>query len=250
MEIINYSPTFGYRKHRAYYILEDYCNKYYNERFYLKLTDIIDKLTENTQHSIDKKTECHDDIEEVRLDTCFENSVNEILDCIKYPNKKFNFPDHMIKDDEFGDVWIDTKSVLCTKNNNGTYETKYNNSGGQINSVTEHILNHWSEKNDLYYKSFIIFIYYAIEDNKVIVLDVMIAPTIYTLYLRKYDWNDLSTIKFATKSKTNLQIPIGLPSFTSKTGMKSLEEQELALATATYNYIEKHPTEFKNDRFN
>jgi len=237
MKTIKYSEIFGFRKHRAYYILEDFCNKYYDEDFYLKLTNIIEQLNENIQYNINKKTECHTDIEEVRLETCFENSVNEILNCIKYPNGKYNFPDHSILDDKFGKIWLDSKTVLCTKNDNDIYEVSYNNTGGQINSVTEHILNHWAEKNDLYYKSFIIFIYYVIEDNHVKVLDVMITPTIYALSLRKYDWNDLSTVKFSSKSNTNLQIPIGLPSFTKKTGMETLEEKECLLATATYNYL-------------
>ena len=64
-------------------------------------------------------------------------------------------------------------------------------------------------------------------------------PMIYCIRLRKIDWDDLNSFQFLCKSKGNFNICIGLPSFMQKTGMLTLEEQELAIATATYNYINK-----------
>jgi hypothetical protein len=42
---------------------------------------------------------------------------------------------------------------------------------------------------------------------------------------------------FGTKGATNSNITLSLPSFLKKMGMMDLDEKELALATATYNYL-------------
>ena len=62
-------------------------------------------------------------------------------------------------------------------------------------------------------------------------------PTIYAINLRKYDWNDLNSFMFGTKGATNSNIALSLPSFLKKMGMMDLDEKELALETATYNYL-------------
>ena len=63
----------------------------------------------------------------------------------------------------------------------------------------------------------------------------------------KFDWNDLSTIQFSLRSAKNGNITLSMPTFLKKMGMLTLDEKELLIATATHNYIEKHPEEFAND---
>jgi len=246
MEIINYSPIFGYRKHRAYYVLEDFCNKYYDHRVYDYLYDKSEKLKDYLNHDIPEAIKNSDPRIKIDIPGTIENFNADFIGGKHVPNGDYDWPDHIIDILDYKNVHIDTKCVLV-ENLDNSVKFSYNNGCGQIKEISNHILNQWKNNDDAFYTSFIIFVYYTSSGE---ILDTLIMPMIYCINLRKFYWDDLNSFKFLCKSNGNFNVCIGLPSFTKKTGMLRLEEQEMAISTATYNYREKHSIEFKNGRFN
>ena len=234
MEIINYSPIFGYRKHRVYYVLEDFCNKYYNHEVYNYLYNKSEKLKDYLNHDIQEAIKNSDPRIVIDIPKTIENFNASFFGGIHVPNGEYQWPDHIVDILNYKNVHIDTKCVLVE--NSEQIEFSYNNACGQIKEVSNHILNQWKNNDDVFYTSFVIFVYYTSSGK---ILDTLIMPMIYCIRLRKFNWNDLNSFNFLCKSMGNFNVCIGLPSFMQKTGMLTLEEQELALATATYNYIEK-----------
>ena len=235
IEKANYSEIFGYRKYRAYYILEDFCNKYYNHDMHDYLYNKSENLKSYLTHNIQKCINNCDPHIKIDIPGTIENFNASFIGGIHVPNGEYQWPDHIIDILSYKNIHIDTKSVLVD-NSGDKVIFSYNNACGQIKEVSDHILNHWNNNDDAFYKSFIIFVYYTKLGE---ILDTLIMPMIYCINLRKFDWDNLNSFNFLCKSNGNFNICIGLPSFMKKTGMLNLEEQELALATATYNYINK-----------
>lgn len=231
---IQYSPIFGYRKHRALYILEDFCNKYYDrsvyEYFVDKMPIMYDYLCNHIHNSImDVKTKYP--YMEINIPLTIENLVAKFIGGQHTPNGEFNFPDHIVDILNYKNVHLDTKTVMVDN------EISYNNSCGQIKEIANHILNHYNGNDDEFYKSFVVYVYYT---SKGEILDIMVMPMVYCIKLRKFDWDNLDSFYFSMKSIGNFNVEIGLPSYLQKTGMLSLEEKELAIGTATYNYFKKY----------
>jgi len=232
---LKYSEIFGFRKHRAYYILEDFCNKYYDHDVYDYLYDKSEKLKDYLNHDIQEAIKNSDYRIKIDIPGTIENFNASFFDGKHVPNGEYQWPDHIIDIFKYKNVHIDTKCVLVDDSKYIT-DFSYNNACGQIKEVSDHILNHWNNNDDDFYRSFVTFVYYT-KSGKI--LDTIIMPIIYCIYLRKFDWNDLNSFNFSCKSNGNFNVRIGLPSFILKTGMLTLEEQELAIATATNNYINK-----------
>ena len=235
MKVLNYSEIFGYRKHRAYYILEDFCNKHYDHQVYDYLYSKSEKLKDYLNHDIQEAIKNADPRIKVDIPGTIENFNASFLGGEHVPYGDYAWPDHIIDILNYKNVHVDTKCVLVDDSKD-KIEFSYNNACGQIKEVADHILNHWNNNYDDFYRSFVIFVYYT-KSGKI--LDALIIPMIYCISLRKFNWNDLNSFNFLCKSNGNFNVCIGLPSFMQKTGMLTLEEQELALATATYNYINK-----------
>lgn len=230
MEVINWSPVFGYRKYRILNILSDFCNKYYNNDLYEHFLSQLDIMYDYISKEMDDIIKSMHPKSVLNIPATIEKLVADFIGGQHIPNGEYNWPDHIVDILDYKNVHLDTKCVQVDNDS-----VIYSNSCGQMTEVANHILNHYKEINDDFYLSFIVYIYYTKEGK---ILDVMIVPMIYGIRFKKYDWNDLSTFKFAQKSNGNFNVPLCLPSFLEKNGMMTLEEKELALATATYNYYE------------
>ena len=230
MEVINWSSVFGYRKYRILNILSDFCNKYYNNDLYKHFLSQLDIMYDYLSKEMGDIIKSKHPKAVLNIPATIEKLVADFIGGQHTPNGEFNWPDHIVDILDYKNVHFDTK---CVQVDNDTII--YNNACGQMTEVASHILNHHKGIRDDFYLSFIIYIYYT-KDGKI--LDVMITPMIYGIRLKKYDWNDLSSFTFAQKSNGNFNVPLYLPSFFEKNGMMTLEEKELALGTATYNYYE------------
>lgn len=261
MQIIEYSPIFGYRGYRLDYIREDMCIKYYDINLHNELSKIekklkkllINKTLNNLKNPLtNKQTQLNTVIN--TAGNFIEEAVYTNLNKIKFievgdwePNNKNTFPDYTLK---ILNQWIhfDSKAVLCDEYK--TYDTRkfedpeyipnYNNGGGNQDEVSKHILNHYNGIDDNYYKAFIIYTFYNRTGD---ILDIKIVPIIYCLYVSSQNWQ-LDKIRFNIKSRgtngeiKNSNITMTLPSFTCKSGMNTFEEQELLVATAVSNYLD------------
>lgn len=232
------SPIFGYKKYRILQILDDFCNKYYGsdlyEYFYKQLDDMYKYVSKELEKALKTKHPCL--VPNIPL--TIEKIVANFIGGQHTPNGEFNFPDHIVDILNYKNIHLDTKCVQVDSD-----KIDYNNACGQMTEVANHILNHYKGIKDDFYSSFVIFIYYTKEGK---ISDVMIVPMIYCIRLKEYNWDDLSTFKFAKKSNGNFNVPLYLPTFFKKTGMMTLEEKELALGTATYNYYENTKLQERN----
>ena len=157
------------------------------------------------------------------------------------------YPDYIIDIYDHKNIYVDAKCVAYIPRKSNDTDNPlvvYNNGCGQAYEAAKHILAFYNGEDDPFYLSLILYMYYN-EDGYI--EDVLFAPTIYAIDLMKFDWNDLSTVKFSLKAAKNSNITLSLPTFLKKMGMLTLDEKELLIATAAHNYIEKHPEEFNND---
>ena len=249
---MEYSNIFGERKYRAHNILQEFCNKYYDNELYKDLIrweyQIKDDLNYRLKDFIDlyKENDCLDVLQN-DLPRLAERFVADWLEIDLEPNGKMRYPDYIVNIYKHKGVYIDAKCVAYIPRNNNDTDNPlvvYNNGCGQSYEAAKHILAFYNGENDPFYKSFIIYIYYN-EDGYI--EDTLFCPTIYAIDLKKYDWNDLGSIQFALRAAKNGNITLSLPTFLKKMGMLTLDEKELLVATAAHNYIEKHPEEFNND---
>ena len=247
-----YSNIFGDRKYRAHQILEDFCNRYYDHETYIDLIrwerQIKDDLNYRLEPFINlyKENDCLDVLGN-DLPRLAERFVADWLETDLEPNGKMRYPDYIIDIYDYKNVYIDAKCVAYIRRNNNDTDNPlvvYNNGCGQSYEAAKNILEFYQGKDNKFYQSFIIYMYYNEEGY---IEDTLFCPTIYAIDLKKYDWNDLESIQFALRAAKNGNITLSLPTFLKKMGMLTLDEKELLIATAAHNYIEKHPEEFNND---
>ena len=246
-----YSNIFGDRKYRAHQILEDFCNRYYDYEVYTDLIrweyQIKDDLNYRLERYIElfKEDDCLDVLQS-NLPKLAERFAGDWFGTEIEPNGKMRYPDYIIDIYDYKDVYIDAKCVAYIPrkaNDTDNPLVIYNNGCGQAYEAAKNILEFYQGKDNKFYQSFILYMYYNEEGY---IEDVLFAPTIYTIDLVKFDWNDLSTVKFSSKAAKNSNITLSMPTFLKKMGMFTLDEKELAVATAAYNYIQKHPEEFND----
>jgi len=248
----DYSNIFGDRKYRAYQILEDFCNRYYDHEIYTDLIrweyQIKDDLNYRLEPFINlyKENDCLDVLGN-DLPRLAERFCADWFQIKLEPNGKMRYPDYIINIYDYKNVYVDAKCVAYIPRKSNDTDNPlviYNNGCGQAYEVAKNILEFYQGKDNKFYQSFIIYMYYNEEGY---IEDVLFAPTIYAIDLMKFDWNDLSTIQFSLRAAKNGNITLSMPTFLKKMGMLTLDEKELLIATAAHNYIEKHPEEFKND---
>lgn len=244
-----YSNIFGDRKYRPHYILEDFCNKYYDNEVYKDLIrweyQIKDELNYRLEPFINlyKENDCSDVLLN-DLPRLAEKFAGDFFETELEPNGKMRYPDYIIDINDFKNIYVDAKCVAYISrkyNNTDNPLVIYNNKCGQVYLAAKNILEHYQGLDNKFYKSFVLYMYYN-EDGYI--EDVLFVPTIYAIQLKKYDWDNLSSFEFQLCAAQNGNIVLSMPTFLKKTGMLSLEEKELAIATATYNYIQKHQEEF------
>lgn len=245
----DWSTVFGYRRYRLDNILKDFCTKYYNNETFEFILEIENYLWENINKLIQLQDPFTGQIYGSRSTVVVAGNFIEakILELLKKeynakhePNGHNTFPDYIIKHENLGDIWIDSKAVLCKYIDTIDQAIpKYSNACGSEAEVCEHILNQYINHNDPFYLSFIIYTYYDEYDN---ILDIKIVPMIYSINVPDKNWN-IEKIRFNIKSRgtdgqiKNSNVTLSLPSFTCKSGMNTLEEQELLIATAASNYL-------------
>lgn len=244
-----YSNIFGERKYRAHYILEDFCNRYYDSNVYNTLIsweELIKTYINNELEPFIKlytKKKC---IHRLDVPGHAEQFGGDFFMTEIEPNGKMKWPDYIIDIDDYKNVHVDAKCVAyMSRKSNDTDNPLviYNNGCGQAYEVAKHILSFYNGEDDPFYLSFILYMYYN-EDGYI--EDVLFCPVIYALDLKKYNWDNLNSFNFKTKGSKNSIVTLSMPTFLKKNGMLTLDEKELAIATAAYNYIQKHPEEFND----
>ena len=241
-----WSPIFGFRRYRLNNILEEFCQKYYNYGIFKFLLKIEYYLLEN----IDKKICLYDKqgreygtsvIEPGRfIEAKISALLEEMFNSRHEPNGHNTFPDYAIESIKFGDIYFDSKAVLCKSGFDGQYIPKYNNACGSEAEVCGHILNFHSGYRDTFYLSFIIYTYYSESGD---ILDIKLVPMVYSINAPSKNWN-YDKIRFNIKSRgtdgqvKNSNVTLTLPSFTCKSGVNTLDEQEALLSWATKNYLD------------
>lgn len=247
-----YSNIFGDRKYRAHQILEEFCNRYYDHETYIDLIrwerQIKDDLNYRLEPFINlyKENDCLDVLGN-DLPRLAERFVADWLGTDLEPNGKMRYPDYIIDIYDYKNVYIDAKCVAYIPRKSNDTDNPlviYNNGCGQAYEAAKNILEFYQGKDNKFYQSFIIYMYYNEEGY---IEDALFCPTIYAIDLMKFDWDDLNTIQFSLRAAKNGNITLSLPTFLKKMGMLTLDEKELLIATAAHNYIEKHPEEFNND---
>ena len=250
--INEYSNIFGERKYRAHQILEEFCNKYYNWEVYNILLEHEHYLKNFLNEFIGEYVRFYKNRGTMHI---FNDQINKLAEeyAARYfnvdtePNGKNTYPDYMINFGLYKNVYVDAKCVAYISrkyNDTDNPLVVYNNKCGQVYLAAKNILEHYKGIYNKFYRSFILYMYYN-EDGYI--EDILFAPTIYAIQLKKYDWNDLNTFDFQLCAAQNGNIVLTMPTFLKKNGMLTLEEKELAIATATYNYIQKHLEEFIDD---
>ena len=251
--IYNYSPIFGYCSHRLDYILEDFCNRYYDHHIYflIKLLEAdLRKTITNKQIKLYDEDGDEYSVDSIEPGRYIENKIFKFLygkygnNANHEPNGKNTFPDYSLN--LFGyNIYLDSKAVLCKSIDNPSidmplYSPQYNNGGGNESEIVNHIIDYYNGNWNKFYMSFIIYTYY---NDDGLIIDIKIVPMIYCLSVPTKNWQ-LDQIKFNIKSRgtdgqvKNSNVILGLPSFTQRTGLNTLDEQELLIATAAYKYIE------------
>ena len=244
-DINEYSNIFGERKYRAHQILEEFCNKYYNCEVYNVLLEHEHNLKSFLNEYIGEYASFYKSRGTLSI---FNDQIAKLAEeyAARYfnvdaePNGAMQYPDYIINLGSYENVYVDAKCVAYIprkSNDTDNPVIDYNNGCGQIKEAAENIWKHYNSEHNPFYRSFILYMYYNENGG---IEDVIFMPTIYAINLRKYDWNDLSTFMFGVKGATNSNITLSLPSFLKKMGMMDLEEKELALATAAYNYLKLH----------
>ena len=249
---MEYSNIFGDRKYRAHIILEEFCNRYYDLEVYFDLIRWEDQIKDDLNYRLEryielfKKDDCLDVLQS-NLPKLAEKFAGDWFGTEVEPNGKMRYPDYIIDIYDYKDVYVDSKCVAYIPRKNNDTDNPlviYNNGCGQAYEATKNILEFYQGKDNKFYLSFILYMYYNEEGY---IEDVLFAPTIYAIDLMKFDWNDLSTVQFSLRAAKNGNITLSMPTFLKKMGMLTLDEKELLIATAAHNYIEKHPEEFTND---
>lgn len=249
---MEYSNIFGDRKYRAHIILEEFCNRYYDNSIYklLKLWEpsIKEYINNEIESYIDfYKSKGTTHLMKDQIAKLAEWYAGQFFDTKVEPNGEMRYPDYIINIGNYKNVYVDSKCVAYIPRKNNDTDNPlviYNNGCGQVYEATKNILEFHKGKDNKFYLSFILYMYYNEEGY---IEDVLFAPTIYAIDLMKFDWNDLSTIQFSLRAAKNGNITLSMPTFLKKMGMLTLDEKELLIATAAHNYIEKHPEEFAND---
>ena len=242
-----YSNIFGDRKYRAHYILEEFCNRYYDIETYdiliKKENEIKEYINNELEPFIKLYTKKHC-IHRLDVPGLAEQFAGDYFMTEIEPNGKMQYPDYIINIGDHKDIYLDAKCVaFIPRKSNDTDNplVVYNNKCGQVYLAAKNILEHYQGKDNKFYKSFILYMYYNEEGY---IEDVLFAPTIYAINLKKFDWNNLDTFEFQLCAAQNGNIVLSMPTFLKKNGMLTLDEKELAIATAAYNYIQKHLEEF------
>ena len=249
---MEYSNIFGDRKYRAHEILEQFCNRYYDNELYKDLIRFERQIKDDLNYRLEpfinlyKENDCSDVLLN-DLPRLAEKFAGDFFETELEPNGKMRYPDYIIDIYDHKNIYVDAKCVAYIPRKSNDTDNPlviYNNGCGQVYEAAKHILAFYNGEDDPFYLSFILYMYYN-EDGYI--EDVLFCPTIYAIDLMKFDWNDLSTVKFSLKAAKNSNITLSLPTFLKKMGMLTLDEKELLIATAAHNYIEKHPEEFNND---
>lgn len=246
---MEYSNIFGDRKYRAHYILEDFCNRYYDNNIYKILVsweNFIKTYVNNELKSFIEVYTRKNCIHRLDVPGLAEEFAGHFFNTNIEPNGKMKWPDYIIDIDNYKNVHIDAKCVayMARKSNDTDNPlVVYSNGCGQTYEIVKHILSFYNNENDPFYLSFILYMYYN-EDGYI--EDVLFCPTIYAINLKKYEWNNLDSFNFKTKGAKNSIVTLSMPTFLKKHGMLTLDEKELTIATAAYNYIQKHIEEFNN----
>lgn len=247
MRIINWSNVFGYETEYLNDSLQEFCEKYYNYGIFKFILKIENYIKEN----IVSKIRLYDEqgteygISVIEPGRFIESKICDILakefDAVHEPNGHNTFPDYNIQSRKFGDIYFDSKAVICKYNEVfDLYIPSVNNACGSEAEIAQHILNHHQGNKDLFYLSFIIYTFYNEEDGTI--LDIKIVPMISSIYVPDKNW-EVDKIRFNIKSRgtdgqvKNSNVTLTLPCFTKKTKTHTLEEQELLLSTAAANYL-------------
>ena len=244
-----YSNIFGYRKYRPHYILEDFCKKYYDNEVYNILIQKEYEIKEYINNKLKPYIELYNAEGTIKL---MKDQINKLaeyyagkyFDTIIEPNGEMKYPDYIINIGKYKDVYVDAKCVAYISrkyNDTDNPLVIYNNKCGQVYLAAKNILEHYQGLDNKFYKSFVLYMYY---NENGYIEDVLFVPTIYAIQLKKYDWDNLSSFEFQLCAAQNGNIVLSMPTFLKKNGMLTLEEKELAIATAAYNYIQKHQEEF------
>lgn len=245
-----YSNIFGDRKHRAHYILEDYCNRYYDNKVYNILVSWEKSIKAYINNELKSFIEVYtrkNCIHRLDVPGLAEEFAGHFFNTDIEPNGKMKWPDYIIDIDNYKNVHVDAKCVAYIPRKSNDTDNPlviYNNGCGQAYLAAKNILDFYKGEYNNFYMSFILYMYY---NENGYIEDVLFMPTIYAIDLKEYNWDDLSTFNFSLRAAKNGNITLSLPTFLKKNGMMTLDEKELAIATAAYNYIQKNSEEFNND---
>ena len=246
-----YSNIFGERKYRAHQILEEFCDRYYDKKFYNILVSHENKIKKYINKELApfinlyKSKKCIDVLKS-NLPKLAERFGGYYFNTVVEPNGEMKYPDYIINFGEYHNVYVDAKCVAYIprkSNDTDNPQVIYNNGCGQSYLAAKNILEYYKGMDNDFYQSLILYMYY---NNEGYLEDVIFMPTIYAIDLKEYNWDDLSTFNFSLRAAKNGNITLSLPSFIKKTGMLTLDEKELAIGTAAHNYIQSHPEEFNN----
>ena len=247
-----YSNIFGDRKYRAHYILEEFCDRYYDKEVYNILTQEEYEIKEYVNNKLKPYIDLYNTEGTIKLikdqiNKLAEYYAGQYFNTIVEPNGEMKYPDYIINIGDHKDIYLDAKCVAYIPRKSNDTDNPlvvYNNKCGQVYLAAKNILEHYKGEDNKFYKSFILYMYYNEEGY---LEDVLFAPTIYAINLKKYDWDNLNTFEFQLCAAQNGNIVLSMPTFLKKNGMLTLDEKELAIATAAHNYIQKHLEEFTDD---
>lgn len=247
MKIINWSKVFGYETPALNDTLQEFCEKYYNYGIFKFVLKIENYIKENIVSKIRLYNEYGQEygIGAIEPGKFIETTIFPLLEkefgASHEPNGPNTFPDYIINSKKFGEIYFDSKAVMCRYNEVfDQYIPSINNACGSEAEIAQHILNHHQGNRDLFYLSFIIYTFYNEADGAI--LDIKVVPMISSIYVPDKNW-DINKIRFNIKSRgtdgqvKNSNVTLNLPSFTRQTKTHTLEEQEALLSTAAWNYL-------------
>lgn len=244
-----YSNIFGERKYRAHRILEEFCNRYYDKDVYDILMSYEDKIKEYINTKLTPYIDLYhnegtEKLIKDQINKLAEYYAGKYFDTTVEPNGEMKYPDYIIDILDYQNVYLDAKCVAYIPrkyNDSDNPLVIYNNKCGQVSLAVKNILDYYEGNDNEFYMSFILYMYY---NEQGYIEDVLFAPSIYAIQLKKYDWNNLDSFEFQLCSAQNGNIVLSMPTFLKKSGMMTLDEKECAIATAARNYIKKHQEEF------
>ena len=121
---MEYSNIFGYRKYRAHIILEEFCNRYYDNSIYRLLKSWEPSIKEYINNEIESyidfyKSKGTTHLMKDQIAKLAEWYAGQFFDTKVEPNGEMRYPDYIINIGDYKNVYVDSKCVayIPRKNN-------------------------------------------------------------------------------------------------------------------------------------